>query len=95
MITYSVVINEDVKNDLIKVPPYIAVKLYEWVEAVIHDGLLEVRIIKVYDDEPLKGHRKGQRSIRLSRSYRAIYVQSKDGIMKLIEIIGVNKHDYS
>ena len=95
MITYSVVINEDVKNDLIKVPPYIAVKLYEWVEAVIHDGLLEVRKIKGYHDEPLKGHRKGQRSIRLSRSYRAIYVQSKDGIMKLIEIIGVNKHDYS
>ena len=57
MITYSVVINEDVKNDLIKVPPYIAVKLYEWVEAVIHDGLLEVRKIKGYHDEPLKGHR--------------------------------------
>ena len=31
-----------------------------------------------YHDEPLKGHRAGQRSIRLSRAYRAIYEIKED-----------------
>ena len=41
----------------------------------------------------LKENRKGQLSIRLNRSYRAIYiVQEKN--LELVEIIEVNKHDY-
>ncbi len=41
---------------------------------IVGIGLSEVRKVPGYHDEPLKGQRKGQRSIRLSRSYRAIYV---------------------
>ena len=34
---------------------------------------------KGFHDEPLRGQRHGQRSIRLNRAYRAIYVISSDG----------------
>jgi len=54
--------------------------------------LPKIRKIKGYHDEPLQGDRKGQRSVRLSRSYRAIYVQNKTKV--LITIIEIHKHKY-
>ncbi len=91
---YKVVLSKAAKHDLKKLPAYIAIKLFEWIEAVSHDGLLEVRKIKGFHDEPLKGNRKGQRSIRLSKAYRAIYVIGDDNRMDIVEVIEVNKHDY-
>lgn len=90
----KVIINKNAQRDLEKVPKYIAIKLYEWIEAVSHDGLLELRKISSFHDEPLKDKRKGQRSIRLSKSYRAIYEIGHRGEMELVEIVEVNKHDY-
>ena len=42
-------------------------------------GLRETRKIKGYHDEPLQGDRKGQRSIRLNKAYRAFYIVKEDG----------------
>jgi toxin HigB-1 len=81
-------------KDLKKVPLYVAIKLQAWIDNVGHHGLNETRKIPGYHDEPLKGKRVGQRSIRLSRAYRAIYTIEKDGTIKLIEIQEVNKHEY-
>lgn len=91
---FAVILSEKAERNLKKVPSYIVVNLYEWIEAVSHDGILEVRKIPGYHDEPLKGQRKGQRSIRLSKAYRAIYETGKSGKMEVIEIVEVNKHDY-
>ncbi|STY25350.1 Plasmid maintenance system killer protein [Legionella taurinensis] len=55
---------------------------------------MEVRKIPGFHDEPLKGNRVGQRSIRLSRAYRAIYELGQQGKMEIVEIVEVNKHDY-
>jgi proteic killer suppression protein len=63
------------------------------VDAVGHKGLSEVRKIPGYHDEPLKGDRKGQRSIRLNIAYRAIYMVVK-GVINFVEIQEVNKHEY-
>ena len=49
---------------------------------------------KGYHDESLKGKRKGQRSVRLSRSWRAIYREEKEGTINLIIVEEVTKHDY-
>ncbi len=49
-------------------------------------------MIPGYHDEPLKWERTGQRSIRLSKAYRAFYVEHDD--MVIVEVIEVNKHDY-
>jgi proteic killer suppression protein len=57
-------------------------------------GLTEVRKLSGYHDEPLKGTRKGQRSIRLNRAYRAIYVEHEGGKIHIVEVIEVSKHEY-
>ncbi len=57
-------------------------------------GWPEVRKIPGYQDEPLKGKRKGQRSIRLNVAYRAIYIVNKTGVVNFVEIQEVNKHEY-
>jgi len=64
------------------------------VDAVERDGLHEVRKIPGYHDEPLKGKRQGQRSIRLSRAYRAIYAVRNEGPAEFVSIEEVSKHEY-
>lgn len=91
---FKIILSEGAKRDLKKVPVHIAIKLFEWIEAVASDGINEVRKISGYHDEPLRGKRKGQRSIRLSKSYRAIYMITNDGKIEFAEVIEVNKHDY-
>lgn len=51
---YTVVLAEQVKRDLFKVPIHIARKLQAWIEAVEHQGLMNIRKIPGYRDEPLK-----------------------------------------
>ncbi len=79
-------------KDLKKIPDHIRKKFIFWVFLVESQGILEVRKHKGYHDEPLKGERKGQRSIRLSKAYRAIYKETK-GHLEIL-MIEVNKHDY-
>lgn len=98
---YTVSMNDifDVKlstkaiKDLKKVPLHIELKLQTWVDAVGNKGLSEVRKTPGYRDEALLGKRKGQRSIRLNRAYRAIYVIRNDEV-SFVEIEEVNKHEY-
>ena len=94
MKTIRVIITKQAEKDLSKVPGYIANKLEGWVEAVETDGLEETRKIPGFHDEPLKGPRQGQRSIRLSRSYRAIYETKNNGQIEFVSVEEVSKHDY-
>lgn len=90
----KVVFATSVAKSLRKVPAHILLKLRDWTQAVETVGIETVRKAKGYHDEPLKGERLGQRSIRLSKAYRAIYVEKKDGSVRIITVIEVNKHDY-
>jgi toxin HigB-1 len=81
------------KKDLKELPSHIARKLLAWVDDVESEGLEEVRKRPGYHDEPLKGDRKGQRSIRLSKGYRVIY-EVINGEVKFVQILEVNKHVY-
>ena len=65
---HTIEISKSAKKDLLTVPQYIAKKLLSWVLTIEEQGLREVMKIPGYHDEPLKGQREGQRSIRLSRS---------------------------
>ena len=89
-----VIIIPTVQERLLQMPKHIAVKLNSWVELVGENGLNYARRIPGYHDEPLQGKRKGQRSIRLSRGYRAIYVICKDGKIEFLEVREVSKHEY-
>ena len=82
------------KKQLKKVPLHIQTKFKYWCDFIGFVGLLAARKYKGFHDEPLKGKRRGQRSIRLSKSYRAIYVELDKAKYEIIEIIEVNKHEY-
>jgi proteic killer suppression protein len=89
----QVELSSNAKKDIKKAPKHIVVKLLSWIDSVEEYGLAITSKIKGYNDEPLKGKRKGQRSIRLSKAYRAIYVIKGDEI-EFVLIEEVDKHDY-
>ena len=77
-----------------KLPARVGKKLRTWVVLVRKVGLEEARKIPGFHDEPLVGPRRGTRSIRLSREYRAIYRIVRDGDAELISVEEVHKHGY-
>lgn len=91
---YTVKVTRKAEKKLLRLPLNVLDNFYIWIEAVIHNGIREVRKTKSYHDEPLQGKRFGQRSIRLNRSYRAFYVEKSDGILEFIEVQEINKHVY-
>ena len=91
---FKISLTKKAERQLKKLPQHIALKLAAWVEDVGRIGLSEVRKVPGFHDEPLKGERQGQRSIRLSKQYRAIYVLDREKKNVHIQILEVNKHEY-
>lgn len=87
------VLSQVAKKQLDKIPDHIFRKYLYWRDMVESVGILESRKFKGFHDEPLKGLRKGQRSVRLSKGYRLFYALV-DGNFEIIEILEVNKHEY-
>lgn len=87
-------IDKSARKQIRSVPPHVAAKLRAWMKAVHRFGMGRVRMVSGWHDEPLKGKRQGQRSIRLSRAYRAIYVIGAEGDIEIVLIREVHKHDY-
>ena len=88
----SVYISKLAEKQLKKIPKHIQESLRNWVITVERLGIRESRKIISFHDEPLHGDRKEQRSIRLNRAYRAIYIENVQGLELLV--IEVNKHEY-
>lgn len=91
---YEVKLSENVEKHLKKAPQHILVKLLAWIDDIGIRGIREARKTPGYHDEPLKGKRLGQRSIRLSKAYRAIYIVDESNKIAFIKVIEVNKHEY-
>ena len=91
---HDVVLSRRAQKDLKSAPRHVATKLLYWVGEVETNGLEETRKQPGFHDEPLKGQRRGQRSIRLSRAYRAIYVIRRDGSVEFVSVEEVSKHGY-
>lgn len=93
---YRVYLTKKAEKNLKNIPRYILVKLQAWIDDVEDRGLGEVRKIAGYHDEPLKGKRKGERSIRLNHAFRAIYTTEEDREVLIVKVSieEINKHDY-
>ena len=91
---YHVAISSLAKKQIRKFPDRIKKKLIFWIQLVRSHGLEEVRKMPGFHDEPLRGKRQGHRSVRLNRSYRAIYVILEDDAVEFVNIEEVNKHEY-
>ena len=83
-----------VEKQLRKFPREIVMRLLRWIRTVEEFGLNEARKVKGYHDEPLKGLRTGQRSVRLGIKWRAIYALSKTGELNIVKVEEVTPHDY-
>lgn len=75
-----------------RVPDFIRRKVIFWVFLVESKGLEEVMKSPGFHDEPLKGERKGQRSVRMNKAYRLIYHVLQNRVH--IELLEVHKHEY-
>jgi proteic killer suppression protein len=90
----AVLLSSRARKDLKKAPAQVRDKLAVWILAVSEIGLAEVRKVPGYHDEPLKWARKGERSIRLSLQWRAIYVIATDGSVEFVSVEEVTPHKY-
>ena len=91
---HTVVLSRRARKDLRSAPGHVATKLLYWVGEVETNDVEKTRKQTGFHDEPLKGRRRGHRSIRLSRAYRAIYVIHQNGALEFVSVEEVSKHDY-
>ncbi len=91
-------ISREARKQLARLPKHILQNFMAWVEIIELSGLEGARKIPGYNDEALRGERKGQSSVRLSRAYRAFYRIEKDtdgrDVIEFILVLEVNKHEY-
>lgn len=80
------------EKQLDKVPDFIQKKVLFWIFLVESGGIWEVMKSPGFHDEPLRGDRKSQRSVRINKAYRLIYQIIQDRVH--IELLEVHKHDY-
>jgi proteic killer suppression protein len=90
----QVVLTDRARKDLRKLPLHILRKFEFWAKQVTIEGIAVVRRIPGFHDEPLKGQRQGQRSVRLSKSYRALYRILQGQQIELVQVEEINKHEY-
>jgi toxin HigB-1 len=84
--------NKTFEKQLSRVPDFIRKKVIFWIFLVETNGLSEVMKSQGFHDEPLRGERKGQRSVRMNRAYRLVYRVIEDRVH--IELLEVHKHEY-
>ena len=87
-------ITRRVEKQVRRLPARVGEKLSQWVYLVMEIGLEEVRRIPGFHDEPLVGRRRGMRSVRLSRAYRALYRVVPEGDIEVVCVEEVSKHGY-
>ncbi len=90
VVTYTKRAEKDIK----RLAVHIKKALLNWTHTVELNGIREVRKSLGYHDEPLKGKRKGQRSVRLSKGYRVIYEENELKEIILLEVQEVTNHEY-
>ena len=73
--------------------PEDVLKRYEkWKDIVQISGPKGLRLIRGFNDEPLRGEWKGHRSSRLGGQYRVIYRVEKEKLFVLV--VELTAHDY-
>lgn len=89
-----VMISPFAEKQIVRLPSYIKGHLQVWAETFEMEGIRAVRRLPGYHDEPLRGDREGQRSVRLSRAYRVIYEKTAKEEITLIAVQEITKHGY-
>jgi len=87
-------INEhrEITKTIRRLPPWIVKEYETWKDLVYRHGPEILRQFPGYHDEQLRGEKQGQRSSRLSRQYRVIYVINRDVIT--VYVLEITPHRY-
>ena len=73
--------------------PQDTLKRYEkWKDIVTISGPEGLRLIKGFNDEPVRGEWKDHRSSRLGKQFRVIYRIERDQV--LVQVVTITAHDY-
>ena len=75
-----------------KTPEDVLKRYEKWKDIVQISGPNGLRLIRGFNDEPLKGEWKGHRSSRLGGQYRVIYRIEKEKLFVLV--VELTAHDY-
>ena len=84
--------HREVPKAVRRLPVWIVKEYETWKDLVYRHGPEILRQYPGYHDEKLQGARKGQRSSRLSRQYRVIYLVDRQVIT--IYVLEVTPHKY-
>jgi proteic killer suppression protein len=90
----KVELSRTARKQLTKVAAHIVRKFALWADLVRVDGLEKARAVRGFRDHALKGQWQGYHAVRLSDSYRAIYIVRENGRVEAVYVEEVNKHDY-
>ena len=90
----KVIASKNFKKQLKSLPSHIKEAVSVWITSLKEYGMRETREIRGYRDKPLRGKRKGQRSVRLNRAYRIIYEEGSNKEITIVIILEVHKHEY-
>lgn len=83
-----------VLKQLKKTPFEVRRKFQQWVLFLEDYGLFKAQKFPGFRDHVLKGDRRGQRSVYLTKKWRAIYTLDKSGEITIIMVEEVTPHDY-
>lgn len=75
-----------------RLPEDVLQRYEKWKDIVRISGPEGLRLIRGFNDEPLRGEWKGYRSSRLNVQYRVIYKIDRENVYVLVE--KVTPHDY-
>ena len=75
-----------------KLPTEVLKRYEKWKDIVHLSGPAGLRLIRGFNDEPLRGEWKGHRSSRLGEQYRVIYKVKNKRL--LVMVIDLTAHDY-
>jgi len=84
--------HRNIQRRVRKIPEDILKRYEKWKDIVQISGPKGLRLIRGFNDEPLRGDWKGHRSSRLGGQYRVIYRIEKEKLFVLV--IELTAHDY-
>jgi plasmid maintenance system killer protein len=89
---WSILEHRSIGRTCTKLPVRVVRKYELWKDLVFRHGPDKLREFPGFQDEKLKGDRRGQRASRLSLQYRVIYKVQKEVVT--VNVIDINAHKY-
>lgn len=81
-----------VQRGVKKLPENVLKRYEKWKDIAQLSGPKGLRLIRGFNDEPLRGEWRGHRSCRLGRQYRVIYRVERQKLLVLV--VDITAHDY-